>query len=128
METLIHDIRYGLRMLLRAPGFTAVAVITLALGIGGNTAMFSVVDAVLLRPLPFPHAERLVSVNETDSRRPGKPDTFSYSDFFDYRAQNRSFEGMASYRDASFNLTGVGQPQHLSGQVVSSDFFSVLGV
>jgi predicted permease len=128
METLLQDIRYGLRMLLKAPGFTAVAVITLALGIGGNTAMFSVVDAVLLKPLAFPHSERLISVNETDSRRPGKPDTFSYPDFFDYRAQNHTFEGMASYRDASFNLTGVGQPQHLEGEVVSSDFFSVLGV
>jgi putative ABC transport system permease protein len=128
METLLQDIRYGLRMLLKAPGFTAVAVITLALGIGGNTAMFSVVDAVLLKPLAFPHSERLISVNETDSRRPGKPDTFSYADFFDYRAQNHTFEGMATYRDASFNLTGVGQPQHLEGEVVSSDFFSVLGI
>ena len=128
METLLQDIRYGLRMLLKSPGFTAVAVITLALGIGGNTAMFSIVHSVLLKPLPFPNSERLISVNETDSRRPGLPDTFSYPDFFDYRAQNRTFEGMATYRDASFNLTGVGQPQHLDGQVVSSDFFSVLGV
>jgi putative ABC transport system permease protein len=128
METLLQDIRYGLRMLLKSPGFTAMAVITLALGIGGNTAMFSIVHSVLLKPLPFPNSERLISVNETDSRRPGLPDTFSYPDFFDYRAQNRTFEGMATYRDASFNLTGVGQPQHLDGQVVSSDFFSVLGV
>ncbi|HLK35093.1 MAG TPA: ABC transporter permease, partial [Terriglobales bacterium] len=128
METLLQDIRYGLRMLRKAPGFTAVAVITLALGIGGNTAMFSVVDAVLLKPLPFPHSEQLVSINETDSRRPGKPDTFSYPDFFDYRAQNHTFQSMASYRDASFSLTGVGQPQHLDGEVVSSDFFTVLGV
>ena len=128
METLLQDIRYGLRMLLKSPGFTAMAVITLTLGIGGNTAMFSIVHSVLLKPLPFPNSERLISVNETDSRRPGLPDTFSYPDFFDYRAQNRTFEGMATYRDASFNLTGVGQPQHLDGQVVSSDFFSVLGV
>jgi len=128
METLLQDIRYGLRVLLKSPGFSAVAIITLALGIGGNTAMFSIVHSVLLKPLPFPNSERLISVNETDSRRPGLPDTFSYPDFFDYRAQNRTFEGMATYRDASFNLTGVGQPQHLDGQVVSSDFFSVLGV
>ncbi|HYL96795.1 MAG TPA: ABC transporter permease, partial [Terriglobales bacterium] len=128
METLLQDIRYGLRMLRKSPGFTAVAVITLALGIGANTAMFSVVDAVLLKPLNFPHSEQLVSVNEVDSRRPGKPDTFSYPDFFDYRAQNQTFAGMATYRDASFTLTGVGQPQHLDGEVVSSDFFSVLGM
>jgi len=128
MEILLQDIRYGLRVLLNSPGFTAVAIITLALGIGGNTAMFSIVHAVLLKPLPFPHSERLISVNETDSRRPGQPDTFSYPDFFDYRAQNRTFESLATYRDASFNLTGVGQPRHLDGQVVSADFFSVLGV
>ncbi|HKC70196.1 MAG TPA: ABC transporter permease, partial [Terriglobales bacterium] len=127
METLLQDIHYGLRMLRKSPGFTLVAVITLALGIGGNTAMFSVVDAVLLKPLNFPHSEQLVSVNEVDSRRPGKPDTFSYPDFFDYRAQNHTFESMATYRDASFTLTGVGEPQHLAGEVVSSDFFSVLG-
>src|SRR5438105_14581357 len=128
METLGQDIRYGLHMLFKSPAFAVVAMITLTLGIGGNTAMFSVVDSVLLRPLPFPHPERLVWVNSKNARRPNMPDAMSYPDFFDWRAQNHVFESMASYRDHSFSLTGSGQPLHLDSEVVSADFFSVLGV
>src|SRR5947209_20537617 len=123
METLSQDIRYGLRMLFKWPAFTVVAILTLTLGIGGNTAMFSVVDSVLLRPLPFAQPERLVWVTSKNTRRPQRGDVLSYPDFFDWRAQNHVFEGLATYREHSFSLTGSGQPVHLESEVVSADFF-----
>jgi putative ABC transport system permease protein len=129
MDTLVQDIRFGLRMLLKAPGFTAVAIIVLALGIGANTAIFSVVNAVLLRPLPYPQPDRLVQVWHTppQSSFPGaKIFSVSPANYFDWVNQNRSFEQLAIYGFMSFNLTGKGEPESLIATRVSSNFFSVL--
>jgi len=129
MDTLFQDIRFGLRMLLKAPGFTAVAVIVLALGIGANTAIFSVVNAVLLRPLPYPQPDRLVQVWHTppQSSFPGMT-RFSVSpaNYIDWANQNHSFEQMAIYGFSGFNLTGKGEPESILATRVSSNFFSVL--
>jgi predicted permease len=126
MSTLLQDLKYGLRMLAKNPGFTAVAVITLALGIGVNTAIFSVVNGVLLRPLPYPNPDRLVQIYE---RSPQINElSVSYLNFLDWERVNRSFAGMAAYRGESFNFTGTGQPEHIPGAVVTANFLSVLGV
>ncbi len=125
LESLIQDLRYGLRQLRRSSGFTAVAVITLALGIGANTAIFSVVNGILLRPLPYPEPTRLVSVQEHGEQF-GSPT--SYPDFFDWRTQNDVFSSIASYRVQDFTLTGHGEPRHLQGTVVSSGLLPVLQV
>jgi putative ABC transport system permease protein len=123
-----QDLRYGLRALRKRPAFTAVAVVTLALGIGANTAIFSVVNTVLLRPLPYKDPERLVMVWE-DATKHGYPrDTPAAANFVDWREQNKVFEGMAALADQSFNLTGVGDPERLEGQRVSANLFNLLGV
>ena len=124
---LIQDLRYALRQLRKNAGFAAVAVITLALGIGANTAVFSVVDAVMLRPLPFHDPSRLVVVKPTE---PGRRDDIgvSYPTFLDWRAQNHVFEGLSVFRTDDFTLTGQGTPTHLTGAIVSANLFSVLGV
>ena len=123
--------RFALRQLRKSPGFAITTIVTLALGIGATTAIFSLVNAVLLRPLPFPEQERLISVQLADLE-PGVPaDTqipMSYPDFFDWRAQSRSVAGMACYRQESITLTGRGEPQQLESQTVSAEFFRVLGV
>ena len=123
--------RFALRQLRKSPGFAITTILTLALGIGATTAIFSLVNAVLLRPLPFPEPERLVSLQQADFE-PGVPanaqENLSYPDFFDWRAQSRSVAGMACYRHDSVTLTGSGDPQQLESQVVSSEFFRVLGV
>src|SRR6187549_3640437 len=106
METLIQDIKFGLRMLLKSPSLSIVATIALALGIGANTAIFSVVNAVLLRPLPFPASESLVALFETDTQRGGKYGSHSYPNFFDLRSQNTVFEHVAAYHGADFVMTG----------------------
>jgi hypothetical protein len=129
LEDLGKDLRYSVRVIVQAPSFAIIAVVTLALGIGANTAMFSVVNAVLLRPLPFPHPERLMSIVEFDSQRGApRPDSFSYPDYFDVRSKNHSFEAMASYRGQNFSLSGDGEAIYLRGQIVGSDLFKVLGV
>ncbi len=128
---LWHDFRFALRQIAKAPGFVLTTVLTLALGIGATTTMFSVVNAVLLRPLPFPESDRLVSVGSLNDRRPApanSPGAMSYPDFFDWRAQNHSFSGLAAYHDTDVTLTGVGDPKHLDAEMVSADFFEVLGV
>ncbi|HEU5450935.1 MAG TPA: ABC transporter permease [Terriglobales bacterium] len=129
MDTLRKDLRYALRTLLNAPAFTVVAVLTLALGIGVNTAMFSVVNAVLLRPLPFPQPDRLMSLTTMNWRHgaPG-PNAISYPDFLDYRSGNRSFQNIASYYDSDLALTGHGEAVMLRGQIVASGLLKVLGV
>jgi predicted permease len=126
MRDLVQELRFALRMLGRHPGFTAVALLTLALGIAANTAIFSVVDAVLFEPLPYAEPERLTLVW---SRRPDRPrETVSPADFLDWRAQNEVFEGLAGFAQVSFNLAGDGAPERLRGASVSSNFFQVLGV
>jgi putative ABC transport system permease protein len=128
METLWQDLRYGFRMLARNPGFTVVAVLTLALGIGANTAIFSVVNAVLLRPLPYHDPESLVMVWETDSNRNVNEEWVSPPNFLDWSSQNRVFQHMAAFTVRSFNLSGVEEPQRLEGYRVSASLFPLLGV
>ena len=128
IETFSQDVRYAFRMLLKNPGFTAIAVIALTLGIGANTAIFSVVNAVLLRPLPYPESDRLVMIFENN---PSKGwDTFSVSpaNFLDWRSQNKSFEDLAAFTGAAFNLAGSGDPERIAGSRVSSSLFSILRV
>jgi predicted permease len=127
-EGILQDIRYGFRMLRESPGFTAVAILTLALGIGANTAIFSVVNAVLLRPLPFPQSSQLVSVESFDTIDKIPHGASSYPDFFDLRGQNQVFTHMASFHNNTYTLTGVDQPAHLNGATVTSGFFSTLEV
>ncbi|HUI40358.1 MAG TPA: ABC transporter permease [Terriglobia bacterium] len=126
MATLLADLRYGVRMLGKNPGFTAVAVLTLALGIGANTAIFSIVDAVLLRPLPYKDAGQLVVMREK-SQRIGEF-SVSYPDFLDWRQQSRTFAAMAAAHNVGFNLAGVTQPENVGGYAVSPNFLSLLGV
>src|ERR1039457_3302209 len=127
-ELMLNDVRYGLRMLRKSPGFTAVAVVTLALGIGANTAIFSVVRAVLLPPLPFANPGRLVEIQLRD-RKTGEPANWvAYRDVADWRAQNRSFESIGAHRFALLNLTAAGQPDALYGGSVSADLLPLLGV
>ena len=128
MEALWQDVRYGLRLLLKNPGFTAVAVLVSALGIGANTAIFSVVNAVLLRPLPYSHPERLVKVRSVDTKRGGSGSNLSFPNFADYRAQNTTLEAISVFSDRTSVLTGVGAPERIVGMSSSADLFDVLGV
>src|SRR5687768_13458381 len=128
MQTLIQDIRFGLRMLLKSPSVSIVATIALALGIGANTAIFSVLNAVLLRPLPFPNPDSLVQLFETDRKKGFQRGAHSYPNFFDLRAQSTVFERVASYYSSNFILTGAGEPVRLEGAVTTSDLLPMLGV
>jgi predicted permease len=125
-ETIWQDIRYGIRQLVKNPGFTAVAVLTLALGIGANAALFSVVNGVLLSPLPYPQPEQLVMLHQS------KPNfdrgAIPYPNFRDWQKQNQTFSAMAIGRPTGFSLTGTGEAERVSAQFISADFFSVLGV
>jgi putative ABC transport system permease protein len=123
-----QDIRYALRMLAKNPAFTAIAVVALALGIGANTAIFSVVNAVLLRPLPFKHPEQLVMLWENAAHLGFPKDTPSPANFLDWQKQAQSFTGMAAMVERSFNLTGVGEPERLEGRRISANLFDLLGV
>jgi putative ABC transport system permease protein len=125
---LLHDLRYAVRLQLKNPGFTIVAVIALALGIGANTAIFSVVNTVLLRPLPYKDPEQLVMVWEEASKHGYPHDTPAAANYVDWRDQNQVFEGMAAIADESFNLTGSGDPERLEGRRVSANLFPLLGV
>ena len=126
MSTIWHDIRYAIRMFLKNPGFSAVAILTLALGIGTNTAIFSVVNAVLLRPLPFRDPGKLCLLYENFPTigiiGP------SYENLVDWRDQSTSYEGVAMIHNATFTLTGAGEPQRLIGQMASANFFPLMGV
>ena len=128
METLWQDIRYGVRMLRKDAGFTTIALLTLALGIGANTAIFSILEAVLLKPLPFPEPHRLMAIWGTDSKNGEARRAISYPDFTDYHDRNRSLESLAAYTDGMFTLTGNGDPAQLHGAIVSASLLSVLRV
>ena len=123
---MISDFKYALRTLAKTPGFTIIAVVTLALGIGGNTAIFSIVNAVLLNPLPFPHPEQLVALHES------KPNfdrgSISYPNFLDWQKDNRTFSGMAITRLYGFSLTGKGEAEQVNAELITRNFFSLLGV
>ena len=126
MGTLFQDVRYGMRVLWKSPGFTVVAMLTLALGIGANTAVFSIVNGVLLDPLPFPHAEQLIALGENKANF--ENGSISFPNFRDWQKENRTFSSMALSRIFSFNLLGAGEPEQIDGELISSDFFSTLGV
>jgi putative ABC transport system permease protein len=131
MTSLLQDGRYALRQLRQSPGFAAIAVVTVALGIGATTAMFSVVNAILLRPLPFQEPERLMAIGEYDTRlgQAGKVlDTVSYADLRDIRTRNRSFSDVAAYNWDETTLTGVGEPLHVKFGRVNAGMFRLLGV
>jgi putative ABC transport system permease protein len=130
METLRKDLLYALRMLARNPGFAAIAVLALALGIGANTAIFSVINAVLLKPLPYNNPDQLVKIwgQFEGIGIPGNRNWISAPEFEDIRRMNRSFSRVAAIGDADFNLTGLGQPERLSAATVSPEFFPLLGV
>jgi len=125
MQTLWQDFRYGARMLLKQPGLTLVAVFTLALGIGANSAIFSVVNGVLLRPMPLEDPDRLIKIWETFL--PGGQGTASAPNLKDWREQNTVFKGIAAYQFSSFNLRGLESPERLQGATVSPNFFDVVG-
>ena len=126
LEHFVQDLRYGLRMLARNPGFTTVAVLTLGLGIGANTAIFSLVNGVLLNPLPYRQPDQLVALytRTADFAR----SSTSYSNFLDWARDNRSFSALAAYRPDNFNLTGMGEPEQVPVEMVSASFFPLLGV
>jgi putative ABC transport system permease protein len=126
MDALLQDLRLAVRQLAKSPGFTAVAVLTLALGIGANTAIFSAVDAVLLRPLPYPQSDRLVEVTSTALEPIGFG--VSYPDLLDLRGLTRDFTGVAAYSTQRYNLTGAGDPREVQAALVTADVFDVLGV
>ena len=126
METLLKDIRFGVRMLIKNPGFAVVAIIALALGIGATTAIFSVVNAVLLRPLPFKDPDSLMMIRET--KLPQFPEfSVAPGNFLDWQKQNTVFEQMAAINTSPFNLIGTGEPERLQGQRVTDGFFAMLG-
>ena len=126
METLFQDLRYGVRMLVKNSAFTAVALVTLALGIGANTALFSVINGVLLSPLPFPDSDQLVTLHENKPNFEGG--SLSYPNFRDWQKENHTFSAMAVGRRYAFSLTGIGEPEQVGAEFVSSDFFPLLGV
>src|SRR6202451_2338811 len=126
MTILSQDLPYAVRILLKSPGFAAIAVLTLALGISANTALFSVVNGVLLNPLPYPHSEQLVAVYGTAPGFPQGP--VSYLNFLDWQRDAQTFSSMATYRNQDYNFTGRSEAERLSGSMISADFFSTLSV
>jgi predicted permease len=126
LSGLRQDLRYGFRTLRKNPGFTAIAILALGLGIGANTAIFSVVNGVLLRPLSYPDPSRLLMIHESTAEF--SQASVAYPNYLDWRRQTRSFTDMGAYRSADFNFTGSGQPEQVSGEYVSSSVFTVLGV
>ncbi|HYO90155.1 MAG TPA: ABC transporter permease, partial [Pyrinomonadaceae bacterium] len=128
MKAVLQDLRYAARMMMKKPGVTFIAVLALALGIGANTAIFSVVNSVLLKPLPYPESEQLVRVGGINLKTGKGPGTFSPADFYDWRERSRVFESLSAYDGWSPSLTGVGEPERITAARVSANFFNVLGV
>ena len=120
---LVQDIRYALRSFLRAPGFTLVALVTLALGIGGTTAIFSIVDGVLLRPLPYPDPGRILRINRVGAN--GGLDSFSAADYRDLKKDATTFSAIAGYRSDIVDMTGRGEPVRIIGMQTTAAFFDV---
>ena len=126
LEPLAQDLRFSARMLVKNPAFTAIAIFTLALGIGGNTAIFSIVNGVLLNPLPFPQPDRLVAVHE--SKPNFENGAISYPNFLDWRKDNRTFSSMGISRRWAFSLTGRGDAVQVTANFISAGYFDVLGI
>src|SRR5215216_5905646 len=127
MTTLLADIRFGVRMLLKSPMMTVIALLALMLGIGANTAIFSVVNGVLLRSFPYTDPERLVLVWEKREGARTDRNVINLGNFFDWKEQNQVFADMAAFIDRSFNLTSDGEPEEVPGQFGTTNLFSVLG-
>src|SRR5689334_13211681 len=127
MESLLQDLRYALRVAVRAPAFTAVAVLALAIGIGANSAIFTIVDATLLERLPYADADRVVLVWEMNARRPGKSNTVAPANYMRWKERTNTFESLAAFADTRTNLTGSGTPEELIVQNVTAGFFPLLG-
>ena len=125
LDPIKKDIAFALRMLWKQPGFTAVALIALALGVGANTAIFSIVNTVLWRPLPYPDSDKIMFVAEQRPREGRAFGPVSPADYFDWRRDNRSFSAMAAYSNTTWNMTGVGEPDRLQGVLVSPGFLRV---
>src|ERR1051325_6944793 len=123
---MLQDLRYALRMLAKSPAFSIIAILTLALGIGANTAIFSVVNGVLINPLPYHHPEQLVSLFQ--QMHSFSNASISYPNFVDWRRMNTTFSAMAAYRSVGFTLTGSNEPERLRGEMISAGFFEILGV
>ena len=128
METLLQDLRFGVRTLLKNPGVSAIAILALALGTGANSAIFSVVNAIMLRPLPYGQPERLVMMWGTNSKSGISQDSFSVPNILDYREQNSTLEQIAAYSQDDFNMSTGGEPIHCQGAFVTANYFSVLGL
>ena len=126
METFWQDLKYGVRMLARSPSFTAIAILTLALGIGANTVLFSVVNGVLLKPLPYLQPDSLVSLAESTAEF--ESSSISYPNFLDWQRANSTFSSIAAYRGDDFTITGQGETERVRVGMVSSTFFPILGV
>lgn len=123
---MLNDLQYAIRRLFNSPSFSAIAILTIALGIGANTAIFSVVNGVLINPLRFPNANRIVVLYE---ELPGfKDGSISYPNFIDWQRKNESFSQLAAYRPTGYNLSGEGEPEHLHGEMISAGFFEILGL
>ena len=128
MDKLLADTRYAFGSLRRNPGFAAIAILTLGLGIGATTSVFSVADAVVFRPLPYPEPERLVAVFEVDYASGDERDTFTGADFLDWQAANTSFEELAAFRTLTWTVTGEEYPRRIAGVSVTPNFFEAFGV
>jgi putative ABC transport system permease protein len=128
MDSLLSDIRYAIRNLAKRPGFTAIAVITLALGIGANSAIFSMINGLLIKPLPFPELERVVAIWDKVPSRGVEHNEVAMANYLDWRAQNHSFDQLALYRWWSTNLTGGDMPERVQGFLVTANFFDVAGI
>jgi putative ABC transport system permease protein len=127
MDSLLSDIRYGVRNLIKRPGFTAIAVLTLALGIGANSCIFSAINALLLKPLPIPNQDRVMTIWDKDLSH-WDHNEVTMANYLDLRAQNQSFEQLALYSWWSANLTGVETPERVQGFQVTANFFDAIGV
>ena len=128
METLMQDLRYGLRMLRKSPGFTFIAVTALALGIASTTAIFSVVDTVLLHPLPYSDSHRILNVSESQASTGEGGNAVAPGNYVDWAAQNHAFSYMAASRGWQVNLSGGDRPERVRGTMTSGDFFPLFGV
>ena len=126
MANILQDLRYGLRTFRKTPGFAVIAVITLALGIGANTSMYSIVNGVLLRPLPYANPDRLMRL--ATSTPQFKDGSVSFPNFLDWQQRSRSFEQLALYRNDNWTLTGVPTPERLRGEMASAAIFPALGI
>ena len=128
LKLVLTDCRFALRQLRKSPGFAAIAILTLAVGLGANTALFSICSAALIRSLPYPQAQRLVKANVYDMKSGDAYGETSYPDFIDWSEQSHFFDHLAAYESKAFNLSGAKQPEHVKGEVVSSEFFETFGV